>query len=66
MNEAMRTSLLINLSAKEAVEIRKRASADMRSVSGYVIFMFGEISTGKRETHSLFERRISLPPKFLP
>jgi hypothetical protein len=35
----MRTSLLINLSAKEAAEIRKRAALDERNVSGYVMFI---------------------------
>jgi hypothetical protein len=35
----MRTSLLINLSAKEAGEIRKRAALDERNVSGYVMFI---------------------------
>jgi hypothetical protein len=39
MNVLMRASLLINLSKKEATEIRARARADMRTVSGYVIFV---------------------------
>jgi hypothetical protein len=49
MKKIMRTSLLINCSEKEASEVRIRAHAERRTVSGYVINILNgcmEVSDG--------------------
>jgi len=59
----MRTSLLINCSEREALEVRKRAGLQRRTVSGYVVNIvlrsveFSEVIVSALRTLPLFRLR---------